>query len=377
MANITPESILEIADTAGAKLEVDPSGPTGAYDLWTRVVNFGAVAPAFSKKGIFASTSTVSSGPLPTGGIFQARLFRKDEGPGGKLLGTLDFPVLGREARASHLTACAETPQVDITVGGTFASISFATNVKTMARVQLATSPPSTATGGFPVFKPEEIVASVVSLEPKVLHRVSLRDVLTDRETTNHRPLLSGATLFFTILAWTADGKWDFVWSTAGPTPPQTPETNTLKGRRVGVRLQTLYCLDDSDSATYGEAQFRMIVRDSNGAESSASYSWSPMASGSLSPVIAPGTVDVILMPPKAAGKVTVRVTAVEDDSGTPWDDDDSARAGGASGFSLDFPAGEGKEEVTSQLVNLDSSPTGGDDVLAFGAQIIYSVRYL
>ena len=81
--------------------------------------------------------------------------------------------MLGREARASHLTACAETPQVDITVGGTFASISFATNVKTMARVQLATSPPSTATGGFPVFKPEEIVASVVSLEPKVLHRVA------------------------------------------------------------------------------------------------------------------------------------------------------------------------------------------------------------
>ena len=66
MANITPESTLEIADTAGAKLQVDPSGPTGVYDLWTRVVDFGAAAPAFSKKGIFASTSTVSSGPLPT-----------------------------------------------------------------------------------------------------------------------------------------------------------------------------------------------------------------------------------------------------------------------------------------------------------------------
>ena len=72
MANITPEnSDLEIADTAGAKLQVDPSGQTGVYDLWTRTVNFGAPAPAFAKTGIFSSTSTVSSGPLQIGGIFQ------------------------------------------------------------------------------------------------------------------------------------------------------------------------------------------------------------------------------------------------------------------------------------------------------------------
>ncbi len=373
MANIFPDGDLEIADAAGAKVLVVPDGTTGEYDLWTREVGFGAPPPDFAKQGTFGSVTTVSSGALTLGGLFQARLFRKDQGPDRAVLGALDFPILAREGRANYLTACAEVPQVDITVGGTFASISFATNVKTMARVELATSPP-TLDGLFPVFKPTDVVATAASLEPKVMHRVSLQDLLTDRETTDHSPMLSGAELFFTILAWTDDGTWDFIWSAKAQTPPATPETITLKGRRVGVRLSSLYCTDDSDSSTYGEADFSMVVRDSNGVDVSAPYRWAPMATGSFAPTIPAGTVDVILMPPRAGGRVTVRITAVEDDSGTPFDDDDSARAGP---IFLDFPAGEGKEEATGLVRNMDSIRTGGDDNLAFGAQIVYSVRYL
>ncbi len=377
MANIFPDGDLEIADTAGAKVLLVPDGPTGEYELWTRTVSFGAAAPAFSLLGIFGSISTIPSGALPLGGLFQARLFRKDEGPDGVLLGTLDLPVLGRENRANHLTACAEVPQVDITVGGTFASISFATNVKTMARVQLATSAP-TRDGQFPFFKPTDVVATAVSIEPKVLHRVSLQDLLTDAETTDHRPMIPGATLFFTILAWTPDGKWDYVWSAAGAAPSQAPAKITLKDRRVGVRLNSMFCLDDSDTSTFGEADFLLIVRDSNGVDVSAPYRWDPMATGSHPPVITPGTVEVVLMPPRASGRVTVRITAVEDDSGTPFDEDDTASAGGAAGVgaALFFPAGEGKEEAVNVRA-FTSFPTGGDDTLSFEAQIFYSVRYL
>ncbi len=378
MANIFPHDDLEIADAGGAQVLVLPSGATGGAELWTRTIDWGATAPDFALKGGFSSVTTVSSAPLPVGGLFQARLFRSGEGPDGAVLGMLDFPVLGREARTDYLTACAELPQVDITVGGTFASISFATNVKTVARVQLATSPPE-RNGIFPFFKPTDVVASVSSTEPKLLHRVSLQDLLTDRQTSDHSPMLSGAKLFFTILVWTDDGKWDYVWSSLGAAPGEAPATIKLKGRRVGVRLVSLYCNDDSDSSTFGEADFQMIVRDSTGADVSAPYRWAPMASNSFSPAIPLGTVDVILMPPKAAGRVGVRIAAQEDDSGTPGDDDDTALAGGPAGDRLTFPAGEGKELVTGQYMNLGSDPAfaEGDDDFAFGAQIVYSVRYL
>jgi hypothetical protein len=74
---------------------------------------------------------------------------------------------------------------------------------------------------------------------------------------------------------------------------------------------------------------------------------------------------------------VTVLITAVEDDSGTPFDDDDTAATGGATGVALAFPVGEGHEEALGLVRNFDSFPTGGDDILSFGAQIVYSVRYL
>jgi hypothetical protein len=83
-------------------------------------------------------------------------------------------------------------------------------------------------------------------------------------------------------------------------------------------------------------------------------------------------------MPPRANGRVTVRINAVEDDSGTPFgDDDDTALAGGFAGTPIPIPAGEGKELVPSQVMNFTSTMTGGDDLLQFGAQIIFSVRYL
>ena len=379
MAIIFPKDDLEIADAGGAKVQVLPAGATGGGELWTRAISFGATAPDFALNGGFSSVATVTSGALPVGGLFQARLFRAGEGPAGVVLGMLDFPVLAREARTDYLTACAELPQVDITVGGTFASISFATNVKTIARVQLATTPPE-RNGIFPFFKPSDVVASISSLEPKLLHRVSLQDLLTDRQTSDHTPMLSGAKLFFTILVWTADGKWDYVWSSLGAAPNEAPATIKLKGRRVGVRLSSLYCNDDSDSATFGEADFRMIVRDSNGVDVSAPFRWAPMATNSFSPQIPPGTVDVILLPPKASGRVSVRISAEEDDSDIlGGDDNDTALAGGPGGTRLAFPAGEGKELVTGQVMNLGSDPAfaGGDDSLEFGAQIVFSVKYL
>ena len=124
MAIIFPKDDLEIADAGGAKVQVLPAGATGGADLWTRADQLsGATAPDFALNGGFSSVTTVTSGALPVGGLFQARLFRAGEGPAGVVLGMLDFPVLAREARTNYLTACAELPQVDITVGGTFASI--------------------------------------------------------------------------------------------------------------------------------------------------------------------------------------------------------------------------------------------------------------
>lgn len=98
------------------------------------------------------------------------------------------------------------------------------------------------------------------------------------------------------------------------------------------------------------------------------------MGSGSLSPP-APGPMKVVLIPPLANGEVTARITAVEDDSDSPFDDD-SAHAGGFGGFPLEFPAGEGKE-ATVLVIGLDSSATGGDDELIFAAQIICWVEYV
>lgn len=100
MANILPDGDLEIADAGGAKVLVLPTGATGGGELWTRTVTFGAPAPNFTLNGTFTSASTVSSGSLPAGGLFQARLFRATQGPGGAVLGMLDFPVIGRETRA-------------------------------------------------------------------------------------------------------------------------------------------------------------------------------------------------------------------------------------------------------------------------------------
>jgi hypothetical protein len=71
---------------------------------------------------------------------------------------------------------------------------------------------------------------------------------------------------------------------------------------------------------------------------------------------------------------VSVQVQGFDDDSGSfPPDDDDFAETGSTP---LDFPTGEGKEEVIDRLLTLTGNPSGGDDDLRFTAEVLYSVKY-
>jgi len=66
-----------------------------------------------------------------------------------------------------------------------------------------------------------------------------------------------------------------------------------------------------------------------------------------------------------ANGPVTVRVTAFEDDSETPFDDHDTSTAPDtASAEPLPFPIGQANEAAKKQVLTLNSVKTGGDDTL-------------
>ncbi|MGN9791558.1 hypothetical protein ACTMTU_10765 [Streptomyces sp. OZ13] len=377
MANLVPDNGAgeDIGQAGGVRFIVDPSGAPVQYRLWERIVNGFSSAPAYSKGGLFTSTTPVTKA-VPKGSLYQARLRRESDGPNGPVLGKLDMPVLDRVGRKNYLTACAEKPMVDIKPGGTFVSFAFATSTGTMARVQLGANAPELVGGAqFPRFHAADVLASAVSLESDVIHRVSVMDELTDPGTTDHAPLLSGEEVFYTILVWDGAGNWDVLWSKTGSAPAATPEKIKLLDRVVRARIDRLYCFEDSDSETFGEADFWLRVKDDTGAEQKKKLRWNPMASNSFAPPIAPATTEIKINPPNARKEVTVRVTAWEDDEGSVNDVSDTA-ATVPSVQPLHFPLGEGNERIPEKVFTLDSTSTGGDDILKFQATIAYSVDY-
>ncbi|TVZ76876.1 hypothetical protein [Streptomyces sp. BK340] len=364
-----------------AEFTIDPTGPTPRLELWERQVPFDLVPPLqplppFKKTGIFSSTTTLTRS-VPKGTLFQARLFRELDGPNGPLIGKVDIPSLLESNRANFLTSCAEghVPQLQITPGGTFVSTAIASSVPTKARVQLSTNIPN-LDGGIPFFDPEEKVASTVSDTAQIQHNLTLLDELTEPEIIGHTPLLSGQGLFFVILAWDSLGHFDYVWSSKGPAPATQPESISTKQRVVSARLSQLFCFDDSDDASDGEASFRFIVAGDTGA-AFKTIKWEPMESGSRR-AVSGGESDVTLNPPDTAGKVTVRVEGVEDDSGSLFpDSNDTATAGEDSGTPLPLPVGPADEQFTDRLLTLDSHPTSNGELLSFSADVVFSVTYI
>ncbi|WP_406360593.1 hypothetical protein OH782_42355 (plasmid) [Streptomyces sp. NBC_01544] len=325
----------------------------------------------FQQIGLYSSTASVER-PVPLGGLYQARLLSS----GGNLIGELSFPGLKpKGGRANFCTRCAEVPQVEITPGGTFVSVVCATSVPTRARIQLGVNPPTERGDEFPAFAPEDVVATAVSDEPKLMHKLELVDRLRDPETGGHAPLQPGQELFFVILAWDELGNWDYVWDPERPAPGNDATSFMTKTRTVDLRIKRLFCIDDSDSATFGDGYFEFIVVDSTGFEHGKTLDWVPMETGTDHAGPAAPT-EMRLSGDKAKDSVTVRVFGSEDDQGLGFDYDDEALAGPDHGEPLTFPVGQARELVRNMVLTLNSHFTSGDDVLRFFADIEYSVTY-
>jgi hypothetical protein len=268
-------------------------------------------------------------------------------------------------------------PQVDITTGGTFVSMAFASSVPTRARIQIGVNPPAIDGAGFPFFLPQDVVASAITNGPKRLNKATLVDELLQSDTNGHTSLVTNQKLFFVIFAWDAMGNWDLVWNTTGLAPTTSPESIRTLKRVVNVRLHRLRCLDDSDDFSDGEATFKFIVTHDTGTEERM-FNWAPMPTGGQ--IWIPfGTASVQVNPPNAAGSVTVRVEGEEDDSGSfPPDDNDLAATHGlVGGDRLPFPRGEKKEQVDDALIVYFSQPRTFSELLSFAAEVVYSVKYI
>jgi hypothetical protein len=387
MARLVPSNPAQLAlvssATGGtANFTVETAGSTPKVEIWERVLPFtpGPTPPPFTFGGGFAADTPVSR-PVPTGGVYQVRLFRENQGNSlaeGDLLGALDFPCVRRGARVNFLTRCASMPQVDITLGGTFVSMAFATNVPTRARMQVGVTPPGVNGAGFPFFAPQDVVASAVTAAPKLLSKATLVDELFQPDTNGHVPMTTNQTLLFVIFAWDASGAWDFVWNTTGVAPATPPESIRTLKRVVDVRLHKLYCLDDSDDLSTGEATFKFIVKHATGTEE-RSLDWDPMDTLGQPKFIPGNTVSVHIDHPNAAGEVTVRIEGEEDDSGSipPDDNDRAATHGLVGGDPLPFPVGELKERVDDVTLVFFSERRTYGELLSFSAEVIYSVHYI
>ncbi|MCA1586884.1 MAG: hypothetical protein LC791_19640 [Acidobacteria bacterium] len=386
MARLIPSDPLELAWFASpsggtAAFTVDNSTPgfgSPTLEIWERVIPWSAASPPpapppFTFVAKFTSLTPLSRPVPPLGGLYQCRLFFDGQGNAsgtGNVLAKLDFPCLARALRANVLTRCANVPQIDITAGGTFVSMAFATAVATMVRAQMGVNPPSVITAGNPAsFAPTDVVAREVSDGARLLQKVTLMDTL-----------LPGNTVFFNILAWTAAGAWDFIWNTTGVAPTTAPESLTLKRRRVSVRVTKLHVFDDSDDLSGGEGEFKLVVSQA-GTSQTRQFS-SSFESGK--PLSVPPSMNVDIGPENITAAnhgVLVRVDGAEDDSGFPWlDDDDLASTTltlGSGGQPLTFPVGEGKEEVISQPLSMPSKMLTSGDTFSFLAEIRYDVNYV
>lgn len=382
MSKLVPFEPGEVAigETAVFTIVHDGGPKERKVELWQRLVEYESTQlPKFMHAGLVSSTQNESH-DVALGDLFQAVLYREGQGnPSGTgdILGKVDFPSIDVDARENFLTACAKgMPQLEITTGGTFVSMSFATSVLTRARVQVGTREPELDTRGLPVMPSENVVASAASQAPKLLHELHLVDELLQFDTDDHTPLETDQELFFVILVWNEDGYWDFIWSTKGVAPANAPERIRTKKRVVRTRLSRLICHDDSDDLSDGEAEFNFIVLHGGG-ETVKTVSWNPMATGGQKrPPI--GTASVQVDHPDSATGVAVRVDGVEDDSGSfPPDDDDKASTHGLSGgTSLNFPVGSRTEVVPDTLLVLRSERTTFSELFEFTAEVIYSVDY-
>jgi hypothetical protein len=206
-----------------------------------------------------------------------------------------------------------------------------------------------------------------------------LVDELLEPDIQNHTPLLPGNTCFFTVLAWTGSGAWDYVWNTTGLAPQTAPESLTLKQRSVHISLDKLHILSDSDDTSTGEGTFSLTVTQGSNTPIVRSFFAPDFDTGKS--IDAPASMKVDIGPEivtPALNQVLVRVDGHEDDSGFPWlDSDDFASTGGIVGGSpLVFPRGEVKEEVTNQLLSLHCKPITAGEELDAVAEVRYSVSY-
>lgn len=385
MAGLQLTSDMEIAlgtAAAGGKAEytIDPTGTPGTIvEIWERTILFPAAGtsitvPKFTFGGVFSSTTPMSR-PVKLGGLYQVLLYEQDAGNEdgtGNVLARRNFPcVLQEGGRSNFLTKCTETPQLDIRSGGTFASLAFAASKLTMARVQLCSDKPfaNAATQNLPTCVDKRVVANAVSIAdgPSFLHRLNPTD----------RRILSGSPVFFVILVWDENGNWDYVWHFNGVAPGAIPQSFTTLKRSVEVQLIRLGFIDDSDSSTNGEGDYTLVVRPG--------VAGTPLKKANFNVATFETNTSLTISPPKTIAfgpdvvtaktqEVSVQVQGHDDDSGTPFgDDDDFAETDMTA---LDFPIGETRERVTDQFLSLDSHFTAGDDILHFVADLLFSVNY-
>jgi hypothetical protein len=356
-----------------AKYTIDPTGVSGKVETWERVITFDSSGssisiPPYAKVGVFAST-TPTSGSVPIGGLYQVLLYeengRKPDGS-GHVLDRRYFPCVLIEGRSNFLTKCTEVPQLDIKAGGTYASIAFASSRMTMSRVQLGIKPPHTGTANLPVFRDEEQMANDISVAagPKLLHRLSPTD----------RRMLPGNDAYYAIMVWDLNGNWDYIWCPEAP--PSPPKPFKLLSRTVEVQMTRLRYLDDSDRSTNGEGDFTLVVQPGVAGTSLLTKKLIPetFETNTSLTIVPPTTVTVSPAPitPKTY-PVSVQVKGHDDDSDSIDDDDDYAET---DMVELDLPIGEGKEQVVDRFFSLGSHESGGDDTLAFEADLQYSISY-
>jgi hypothetical protein len=392
MATLFPDNPLEVAfgtsaSPGSANFTVDSNSFSPRLEIWERTIPFpprGSTPPApppFTLRSTVASRRALSEG-VPLGELYQVRLFRDGEGDHplgtGNLLGKLDFPCFTPDLRANFLTKCADRPQVDIVMGGTFAFFAFASSKPVMFRIQLGvTMPILDPTTGLPFFAvPGDVAASAVSLSPKLLHNVTLIDELLQGDTTGHSPLLPGNTFYYIVLVWDENGSWDCIWNTTGAVPVSPPEKITAKKRSIEVAFRRILIIDDSDDLSDGEGEFELFVYH-GGNEMKSLIEWENVASGENLPFRS--RLAVFNIPPEVVSRgtknVAVSVEGYDDDSGSvPPDSNDLAETGRVT---LDFPVGSGQEEVNNRLLVLTGYPITSGEKLKFEAYVTYSVNYM
>lgn len=371
MARLFADPPHEVAAFTDATVLIEPNAPSSAHavvELWERVVPFGVPPGDYVHVGSFDQDASHQRNNIAEGDIYQARLFRDNNGSPsgtGQILGKVDMPSLQPELRTDFLTSCTEgEPQIKVTAGGTFASFVVATSARTCVRVQVASEPPEVDGDGLPFFPSHSHVATGISLTPDFVHDVVVVDELLESDTHGHQSLEAGQELFFILLAWT-ETAWDYVWGTKAAAPG-SPSPNfeliTTKTRTVSAKLALLRCIDDSDDLSDGEATFTFTLTEP-GFSNTESLVWDPMPTGGIRPT------NMTIVANNAGRSLFVDIKCVEDDS-------PAANDIAATSFRIIAPIGRGTEDVPKAFATLHSSPLTVDNDLRFQAEITYTIEY-